>query len=204
MAEKNTRRSGVDRREREDSIDDERRIDPERRDTLHNHLQLIEILEKIPLFHGLSVHQFKSILRICSRRNILRGDTICRIGEESWEFFILLQGALKITFEDGKELSRIDPIGIAGEMGVFTNERRSANIMAVRHSILLSIHKMELMKLFRHDADLGIRVLLNVISDLAKKLRRNNLIIQDLKQYCPPGISTGIILGRKGDPGKKK
>ena len=190
-----TRRSGVDRRELDDSPDEDLRINIERRFTLHHHSQLIEILGKIPLFRGLSVREFKEILHICTRRNFLRGDLIFRAGEESFEIFILLQGVLKVTFEDGKELSRIEPIGIVGEMGVLTGEKRSANIVAANHCVLLSIHKMELLKLFRHDSDLGVRILLNVILDLSNKLRHDNEIIQDLKQLCPPGISTKIILG---------
>jgi CRP-like cAMP-binding protein len=172
---------------------DERRTGSDRRYTIRRHIQLIEILQKIPLFQGLALHQFKKVLRICARRTFTEDEMLFHSGDESWEMFILLRGELKVTFVDGKELSRIEPIGLVGEMGVFTGQRRSATTLAAAPSILLSIHKMELLKLFRHDADLGIRVLLNVILDLSAKLRRDNEIIENLKQYCPPGTLTGII-----------
>jgi CRP-like cAMP-binding protein len=193
------RRSGTDRREKflhVPPIDDDRRTGPDRRYTIRRHIQLIEILQKIPLFRGLSLHQFKKVLHICTRRVFAEGEALFHAGDESWEIFILLRGTLKVTFEDGKELSRIEPIGIVGEMGVLTGQRRSATTLTAVPSILLSLHKMELLKLFRHDADLGIRVLLNVILDLSAKLRRDNEIIGDLKEICPPGASTGIISGK--------
>ncbi len=171
----------------------DREVNPDQRGTLLRHLQLIRILEKIPLFQGLTTRQFKEVIRACERRSFCKDEIIFRAGDESWEIFILLQGALKVAFPDGKELSRIEPVGIAGEMGVFTGERRSATIITATPCILLALHKMELLRLLRHDAELGIRVLLNVILDLSRKLRRDNQIIQELKQLCPPGASTGII-----------
>ncbi len=107
--------------------------------------------------------------------------------------YILLTGLLQVTLSDGKELSRIRPINIFGEMGVFTGERRSANVSAMNDSIVLIIHKPNLFKLFREESEIGIRVLLNIIDDMAKKLRKNNDIIEALKKICPPGESTMII-----------
>lgn len=166
---------------------------PGERGTILRHVQLLKVLEKIPLFQGLTPHQFKQVLHVCERRCFSANETLFRAGEESHGMFILLQGSLKVLLPDGKEISRIDPIGIVGEMGVFTGERRSASIVAITSCIMLSLHKMELLRLFRHDADLGIRVLLNVILDLSRKLRRDNEIIKDLKPLCSPGKSTEII-----------
>ena len=144
--------------------------------------QLIEVLRKIPLFKGLGLLQFKEMLRICGRRNFKEGESVCRMGEESLEFFILLQGTLKVLLEDDKVIARIEPIGVVGEMGVFTGEKRSANIVAATPSLVLTIHRMEIMKLFRMDVDMGIRIHQNVIQELASKIRRDNTIIQQLRK----------------------
>jgi CRP-like cAMP-binding protein len=153
----------------------------------------VEVLEKIPLFSGLSMHQFKKILAICSKRNLPQSEVLCRMGEESFEIFILLKGELAVTFEDGKEFSHITPIGVVGEMGVFTGDRRSANIVAVADSLLLSIHKTEIMRVLRAEADMSVRVLINVIDVLSEKIKYDNRIIEDLRQVCPPGQWTQII-----------
>lgn len=187
------RRSGQERRECNEQVESENRQDIDRRKTLHRQFRLVEVLEKIPLLRGLSLNQFKKILGICAKRTFIKDEILCRTGEESFEIFILLMGALKVTFEDGKELSRIIPIGIVGEMGVLTGDRRSATIIAAEDSLLLSIHKTELMRVLRADADLATHVLMNVIDDLSEKIRRDNRIMDDLRQVCPPGRWTHII-----------
>ncbi len=165
----------------------------EQRKTLQQHFRLVEVLEKIPLFRGLSMHQFKQILKIFKSKTVPKDQVLCKIGEESFEIFILLRGNLKLLFEDGKEFSRISPIGIVGEMGVFTGDRRSATIAAATDCLLLSIHKSELMRALRADAGLSTKVLFNVIDTLSEKIRHDNRIIEDLRQICPPGRWTQII-----------
>ncbi len=160
---------------------------------LQHQFRLIEVLEKIPLFRGLSPHQFKQILKTFKSRMIPKDQILCKVGEESFEIYILLKGGLKLTFEDGKEFSRINPVGIVGEMGVFTGDRRSATIVAASDSLLLSIHKSELMRMLRADAGLATKVLMNVIETLSDKIRQNNHIIEELRQMCPPGRWTQII-----------
>ncbi len=165
----------------------------EQRKTLQHQFRLVEVLEKIPLFRGLSMHQFKQILKIFKSKMIPQNQVICKVGEESFEIYILLKGTLKLTFEDGKEFARVNPIGIVGEMGVFTGDRRSASIVAATDCLLLSIHKSELMRMLRADAGLATKVLMNVIETLSDKIRHDNRIIEDLRQICPPGRWTQII-----------
>jgi CRP-like cAMP-binding protein len=188
-----TRRSGLDRRGRREPIESDTRTDLDRRGSLRHNNQLVEVLRKIPLFKGLSLLQFKTILNLCSKRTFCTDEVLCKMGDEAFEFFILLRGSLKVTFKDGKEISRINPIGSVGEMGVFTGDRRSATIIAAEDSLLLSIHKAELIRAFHDDADLAIRVLMNVINDLSGKIRQDNSLIEDLRRICPPGQWTRTI-----------
>ena len=184
---------GIARAEQKNDKGTDTKIIPQRKTIIQKHIQLIEIIEKIPLFSGLNTQQIKKVIGICTKRELKKGEIVCNAGEESHEMFIILRGTLNITFEDGKVLSQVNPIGIVGEMGVFTGEKRSATIVAEIDSILLAIQKGLLSKLFRQDGDLGIKVLMNVIQDLSKKLKRDNKVIHDLKEACPPGKSPDII-----------
>ncbi|MFC1560959.1 protein kinase [Candidatus Latescibacterota bacterium] len=155
--------------------------------------QIIDVLEKIPIFRGLSFEQFKKILMICSRQKILEGEILCHAGEESLEIFILIRGKLQVTFEDGKEFSRIRPLGIVGEMGVFTGDTRSATVVTASKCTILTIKKDDLFRVFDSDPVLGILVQSNVIDDLTRKMKTNNIIIEELKQLCPPNEFSAII-----------
>ena len=100
------RRSGSDRRKDKSDIKSNQRSGEDRRFSLsENYLQFIKILEKIPIFQGLTFGQFQKILRICSKRFFKRDSNLCSTGDDSKEMFILLKGELKVTFHDGKELS---------------------------------------------------------------------------------------------------
>jgi len=155
--------------------------------------QIIDVLEKIPIFRGLSFEQFKQILMICSRQKLLEGEILCHTGEESLEIFILIRGKLQVTFEDGKEFSRIRPLGIVGEMGVFTGDTRSATVVAASKCTILTIKKDDLFRVFDSDPVLGMLVQSNVIEDLTRKMKTNNIIIEELKQLCPPNEFSAVI-----------
>ncbi len=156
---KENRRSGIDRRDLDSDASEERREGAERRVILCQQIEYLQILEKIPIFRGLTPKQASRILKICSKRNVAKDEIICSAGDESNEIYILIKGLLGISFHKGKELSRIKPVGIVGEMGVFTGERRSANVSAMSDSIILVIHKAEILKLFRYDSDLKTHIL---------------------------------------------
>jgi CRP-like cAMP-binding protein len=148
---------------------------PQRNSIIQKHMQLLEMIEKIPLFRGLNIPQLKKVISIGTKRELLQGEIVCNAGEESHEMFIILRGALNISFDDGNVL-QLDPIGLAGEMGFFTGEKRSVTIAAELDSILVAIQNALLLKLFRQDSDLGIKVLTNVIQDFSKKLNKENKV----------------------------
>ena len=187
------RRSGSDRRENQEGATSNQRSGKDRRILSENYLKFIKILEKIPIFKGLTVDQFQKILNICSKRTCEKDEKLCWIGDDSREMFILIRGELKIAFKNGKELSRIQHIGIVGEMGIFTGQQRSASVVAATDCIVLIIHKTELIKLFHEDFIIGIQVLMNVIQDLSQKLRNNNVVLEELRQVVLPGEFTKIL-----------
>ena len=187
------RRTGIDRRKNSTTVTGNNRTGTDRRVTVKNYYRFIKILEKILVFNELSVDQFQKILNICSKRICKKDETLCMAGEKGHEMYILIEGELKIVFPDGKEISRIQPVGIVGEMGIFTEESRSASVIAHADSILLTITKNELMRLFQKDCFLAVRILMNVTKDLSQKLRKNNVIIDEMRQICMPGEFTKIL-----------
>lgn len=150
--------------------------------TISRYDQFIAILEKIPLFKGLSIAEFSDILSVSTHRTFQEKEILFSEGNESYEMFILIKGQLQVVLPDGKVLARVNPPGIVGEMGVFTSENRSATVVTAGECICLVISKFGLMSLFSKNHTLGISILLNVICDLSGKLRKDNKIIEYLYQ----------------------
>jgi len=187
-----TRRTGTDRR------GDKRPPATDRRSVMNDQGKYLAIVQKIPVFKRLKLDQFRKILRICKQETVAMDDPLIISKTESVRMFILVSGLLRVVFDDGKELSRISPVQTVGEMGVFTGERRSASVFAALDSIVLSIHRKELMALFHNDPDLGICILANVITDLSGKLRKSNDVVEDLRKIVPRGAYTEIMKKKHG------
>ena len=180
------RRSGSDRRDKNDISIEDKRNPNERRSLIDQQYTYISLLEKIPVFKDLRIDQVKRILRICKQQKFPANTIICRADDESLHMYILIKGMLKVTLPDGRELSEISPVEIVGEMGIFTGEKRSATVMTVEDSVVLTIFSVELLNLFRCESELGIQILMNIIQDLSHKLRKSNAIIEELKQVTSP------------------
>ncbi len=185
-------RTGIDRRQDSDAKSKKHRA-KDRRSLMKEQGKYIGLIQKIPIFKGLTLNQFKQILLICTKKSYSEDTVVIQSGSESKQMFILIKGILRVVFPDGKELSRISPVEIVGEMGIFTAERRSASVVAAEESILLAIHKMEMMNLFRKESDIGIHILTNVIIDMSNKLKKSNTTIEELKKLCLPEEYTKII-----------
>ena len=78
-------------------------------------------------------------------------------------------------------LTYITPIGLVGEIGIFTGQKRTASVLTAVDATVIRIHKKELFELFKSDAILSSRILLNVIADLANKLQEDNELIEELR-----------------------
>jgi len=176
------RRSGADRRKRIIRVEVERRSGVDRRAVNRDSRKIIEYMKKIPIFNGLEDSDYKSILHICSKRLIPADHYLCRAGDESHALYILIRGKLRVETGSGTLLAYIDTLGLVGEMGVFTDTPRSASVLAVDDSMVIRISKVELFELFKNNCPLGSRIFLNVIRDLALKLREDNEVIEELRK----------------------
>jgi CRP-like cAMP-binding protein len=179
--EQHENRSGLDRREQTEPVPVEHRRNIERRGIVRDADQVIAFMKKIPTFTGFTDEQYRKILNICSRRDLLRENYLCHEGDDADELFVLLKGKLKIIVHGSTLITFMDPMGLIGEIGVFTGGKRTASVLAFTESTVICMHKDELLSLMESDAALSTRFLLNVVKDLAGKLQEDNRIIEELR-----------------------
>jgi CRP-like cAMP-binding protein len=87
---------------------------------------------------------------------------------------VLPGGKLSVTGESGEELAEIRPGKPIGEMGVFTGESRSANILAVEDSTVIVFQRQELGALLMTNRDMNLKVLQNLVGILSQRLVQAN------------------------------
>ena len=136
--------------------------------------QFAEAVKRLPLFSGLQPNQAALILRVCERRNLASGETLCQFGDRSDQMYILLSGSLSVRTEDDTQIATISPLAPVGEMGMFTDEPRSATVVAAEDSALFVLGKYQLEGMMRKNKDIEVTVSRNVIATLAARIRQSN------------------------------
>ena len=132
------------------------------------------IVEKVRVFRRLSVPEAGRLLQSCTYRSYDRRETIYEADDPSEEMLILLQGRLLVTSKSGRILSRVDPGNTVGEMGVFTGERRTANVVAEEKSSGFVVSKQALQTLLMAGDKLKLKIYENLIGILCERLRATN------------------------------
>jgi len=135
---------------------------------------VIEMLEKAPLWSGLSKKELKSLVSVSRERRFESGDTIVKKGEGGVGFYLILDGTVEIR-SDGNTLSKLGPGQFFGEMCVLDNQPRSADVVTVQPSRVLILTAWNIKGLI----SLNPRIALKMLQELVRRLRNTNLSLSE-------------------------
>lgn len=136
------------------------------------------IINKITVFKGMSPAHLERIVGVCSRVEFKEGDRVLAANTDGVEILIVLQGRLSVISSDGETLALIDPGLCAGEMAVFTNRKRSADVNAVMDTEVLKLNKEDLFQFVEDEPKAGNILYRNVIEMLSSHMENNNLLME--------------------------
>ncbi|MFC1664243.1 Crp/Fnr family transcriptional regulator [Pseudomonadota bacterium] len=140
----------------------------------------ISLLKNVPLFAGLSEDLLGSIAIHGVVRNVPRNNILLHEGEQPDALYIVVTGKVKIYVGDvdGKELvlSILGPGGFFGEMAIIDGSPRSATVMSVEESTVVTIGKQDFLKCLREIPDLAF----NLLVSFARRIRNVNDHVRDL------------------------
>jgi CRP-like cAMP-binding protein len=89
----------------------------------------VELLRSVPLFAACSKKELRELASIADEIDVREGKTLMREGSIGHEFFILVEGSVRVTQEDQK-LADLGPGSWFGEIALLTQEPRSATVTA--------------------------------------------------------------------------
>jgi CRP/FNR family cyclic AMP-dependent transcriptional regulator len=120
-------------------------------------------LRSLSLFEGLSERELRHLVeesRLCRFR---AGEMILYQGEPGFACHILMRGRVRVFVvgEDGRELAMhiLGPGEIIGEMALFDDLPRSANVEALEESQTLELHRDALLRCLRRSPALALSLL---------------------------------------------
>jgi len=94
---------------------------------------IVEMLQKAPLWSGLTEKELKVIARSFKELKYENGDVIVRKGEAGVGFYLIAEGTVEVR-ADGQVLSKLGPGQFFGEMSILDGQPRSADVVALEPS----------------------------------------------------------------------
>ena len=121
--------------------------------------ETIDRLKEVPLFSGLSEKQLSDVLKVAGRRVFEAGTPIVRQGKEiNAAFFLVLDGKVEVRRGD-RPLAELDDGQFFGEMALFSDQPRSADVIATTDTTCLVIARWNLEQVFKTTPDIPMRML---------------------------------------------
>jgi CRP-like cAMP-binding protein len=137
--------------------------------------ECISQLAQVPLFKGLTPAALELISRVASEESHAVGTMIFQHGDAGDKLYILIEGRVRISRDIpgvGEEaLAVLDPGAIFGEMALFDDTSRSADVRVHERCRLLTVSKDAFEDLLFLHKDLAYEVLWSVVRLLTQRLR---------------------------------
>lgn len=125
------------------------------------------MLGKVPLFSGVDEEELRLVARAGKSVEFERGKTILKEGEPGLTFFLILEGRIEVR-KKGKPVARMGPGGFFGEMTVFDDKPRSADVVALEPTRCYGITEWSITPVLKSNPTIAI----GVIGELVKRLRQ--------------------------------
>ncbi|GAB4427424.1 MAG: cyclic nucleotide-binding domain-containing protein [Chloroflexi bacterium OHK40] len=147
---------------------------------------VVEHLRRVEVFSGLSDEDLLQIAATCKGRRMGAGQVVFQEGEDGDELMVILDGCVRVSITtrlpDGTQApSTINMLYTGqsfGEMVLLGGATRSATVTCVDPCTLLVIKERDFATLCERNPRIGYRVMRNLASDLAYKLRSSNLLLR--------------------------
>jgi len=136
-----------------------------------------EFLRKIPIFSGAEHEILKELASLLTEKEVLKGSTIIRKGEEGDAVFIIAGG--KVRVHDGNHvLARLVTGQVFGEYALIDQRTRSASVTADENCLLLRLDYRD----FYRNAVGNSSILRGVLRELINRMRDMNELEEKLSK----------------------
>lgn len=160
---------------------------------------VIEHLRRVEVLAGLSDEDLLQVATICKPRRLGAGHVVFEEGDDGDELMVILDGCVRVSINTRLPQGTVSASTINmlytgqsfGEMVLLGGATRSATVTCVDPCTLLVIRERDFAVLCEHNPRIGYRVMRNMASDLAYKLRSSNLLLR------------GNIRWQQGELGKR-
>ncbi len=139
-------------------------------------------LRRIKIFAALSDHQLERFAQLMEVQPVRQWEEIFKQGEPGNAMYMVLEGELRVRMlVAGKEtlLTTLGPGEFFGEMALFDQSPRSADVIANKDSTLLKVSSEKIQKLQARVPELAAPILFAIGKTLVARIRADNKRYKD-------------------------
>lgn len=130
---------------------------------------IVEMLQRVSLFSGLSRQDVERIANKFVERSFRAGEPMVREGDEGVGFYLIVEGSAEVR-RSGKSLSKLGQGNFFGEMTLIDEQPRSADVIAVAQTRCLVLNTFNFSSLIHVYPSIAMKML----RELARRLRTTN------------------------------
>ncbi len=123
----------------------------------------VNLFRSLSLFEGLDSNTLEHLAAQSQERRFRTGETIIYQGEPGANCYVIVRGRVRVfvTGEDGRELAMriFGPGELVGEMALFEDLPRSANVEALEATQVLELHRDALIRCLQESPKLALSLL---------------------------------------------
>jgi uncharacterized membrane protein len=132
-----------------------------------------ELLAHIPLFESLTEEDLQSLSNRLEPMVVGEGDVIFRQGDEGSSMFIIEEGAVEISYGEGRGRVMLTALfngQYFGELSLFDGAPRSATATAAKPSRIIRLDRKDLVDFVNKNPPAALRI----IAEMSERLRQTN------------------------------
>jgi len=144
-------------------------------------------LRRVKILAGLSDAQLERLAQLMELQRVPQWSVIVKQGEHGDAMYLILEGELRVRLiASGKEtiLSTLGPGEFFGDMALFDQGPRSADVVANVDSVVLKITATAFEDLARTAPDLAAPFLMATVKTLAARIRADNKRLRDTVNFA--------------------
>jgi serine/threonine protein phosphatase PrpC len=141
----------------------------------------MDTMRNAPLFKYLSYRELVNLMNLTYTRSYADEELIIEEGVPGDELFLLVTGQARVL-KGQQEIARLPQGSHFGEMALFDNAPRSANIRAVGLTKVLVIGRKQFYNFIRKDTAAGIKLLWSFLQILTMRLRTTDERLKEAQE----------------------
>jgi len=161
------------------------------------------LLRSVPLFASLDERELDLLIQATTTRRLKAKEVLCRKGDPGNQLFGILTGSLKVTAigGDGKDVvfGLMKPGEVLGEIALLDSEPRSATVVAVEPTSLVTLHRRDFIPFLEKHP----RATIGLAAVLAARVRRLSERAEDRQTMPLPARIAKRLVALAAEHGKR-